>query len=63
MVGTDRIMVNSAGDWGRSDPTAVPEFILEMRRRGHAEAIIRKIVYENPLTFWKQANNWQDWEA
>lgn len=63
MVGTDRIMVNSAGDWGRSDPTAVPEFILEMRRRGHAEAIIRKIVYDNPLSFWKQANNWQDWEA
>ena len=37
MVGTDRIMANSAGDWGKSDPLAVPELILEMRRRGHAE--------------------------
>ena len=35
MVGTDRIMANSAGDWGKSDPLAVPEFILEMKRRGH----------------------------
>ena len=42
-------MVNSAGDWGHSDPLAVPEFIFEMRRRGHDEALIRKVVYENPL--------------
>jgi predicted metal-dependent TIM-barrel fold hydrolase len=56
--GPDRIMANSAGDWGRSDPLAVPELIQELKRRGHPEATIRKIVYENPLTFWRQANNW-----
>ena len=39
MYGTERIMVNSAGDWGHSDPLAVPEFIFEMRRRGHDEAL------------------------
>ena len=33
MYGTERIMVNSAGDWGHSDPLAVPEFIFEMRSR------------------------------
>ena len=38
MVGTERIMANSAGDWGKSDPLAVPELIQEMRRRGHTEA-------------------------
>src|SRR3954454_23070673 len=54
MVGTDRIMANSAGDWGKSNPLAVPEFILEMKRRGHPESGIRKIVYENPLAFWRQ---------
>ncbi len=59
MVGTDRIMANSAGDWGRSDPMAVPELIQELRRRGHAESVIRKVVYENPLEFWRQSNNWQ----
>ncbi len=51
MVGTDRIMANSAGDWGKSDPLAVPELILEMKRRGHAEEAIRKVVYDNPLSF------------
>src|SRR6187431_2616815 len=44
MVGTDRIMANSAGDWGKSDPLAVPEFIQAMRRRGHPDSVIRKLV-------------------
>ena len=61
MVGTDRIMANSAGDWGKSDPLAVPELIQEMKRRGHPESTIKKVVYDNPLAFWKQANNWMDW--
>ena len=61
MVGTDRIMVNSAGDWGKSDPLAVPEFIQEMKRRGHPESTIRKVVFDNPLNFWRQSNNWKEW--
>jgi uncharacterized protein len=54
MYGTDRVMVNSAGDWGHSDPLAVPEFIFEMRARGHDEPTIRKVVYDNPLAFFSQ---------
>jgi predicted metal-dependent TIM-barrel fold hydrolase len=50
--GTNRLLVNSAGDWGHSDPLAVPELIFEMRRRGHDEAIIRTIVHDNPLAFF-----------
>jgi hypothetical protein len=53
--GPERLMVNSAGDWGPSKPTAVPDFILEMRRRGHPESLIRKIVYDNPLEFFSQS--------
>ena len=54
LYGTERVMVNSAGDWGHSDPLAVPEFIFEMRRRGHDESIVRKIVHDNPLSFFSQ---------
>ncbi len=50
--GPERLLVNSAGDWGPSKPTAVPDFIMEMRRRGHAESLIRRVVYENPLQFF-----------
>jgi len=60
MVGLDRIMVNSAGDWGKSDPLAVPEFILEMRRRGHPESAIKKVVFENPLEFFRQSRRWHE---
>jgi predicted metal-dependent TIM-barrel fold hydrolase len=54
MYGAERILVNSAGDWGHSDPLAVPEFIFEMRSRGHDERLVRKVVADNPLTFFSQ---------
>lgn len=57
MYGPERLMANSAGDWGPSKPTAVPDLILEMRRRGHGERLIRKVVYENPLEFFSQSRN------
>jgi hypothetical protein len=34
-----------------------------MKRRGHAEDVVRKVVYENPLAFWRLSNRWQEWEA
>ncbi len=48
IYGPERLLVNSAGDWGPSKPTAVPDFILAMRKRGHEEPLIRRMVYENP---------------
>jgi hypothetical protein len=55
MYGADRILINSSADWGPSDPLAVPAFIQAMRRRGHADSLIRRLVYENPLTFFNQS--------
>ncbi|MGD0516029.1 MAG: TatD family hydrolase [Thermoguttaceae bacterium] len=55
IYGPDRILVNSSADWGPSDPLAVPKFIAVMRGRGHAESLIRRIVYDNPLKFFKQS--------
>jgi len=55
--GTERICVASACDWGPSDPLAVPRFIMEMRRRGHDEELIRTVVYDNPVAFLSQAQH------
>lgn len=55
--GPERLCANSAGDWGPSKPTAIPDLILEMRRRGHPESLIRKITYDNPLTFFQQSRS------
>lgn len=58
--GVERVLVNSAGDWGKSDPLAVPELIQELKRRGHPQSLITRLVYENPLAFWKQSRHWRD---
>lgn len=55
--GDERIMVNSAGDWGPSNPLAVPDFIQEMRKRGHSDTKIKKVVYDNPIQFFSQSKN------
>lgn len=53
--GPARLCINSACDWGPSDPLAVPAFALEMRRRGHTEASIRRLVLGNPAAFLGQS--------
>jgi uncharacterized protein len=59
MYGSERICVASACDWGPSEPLAIPRFALEMRRRGHSEGLIRKIVYDNPVEFLSQSPKFQ----
>ncbi len=53
--GTERIMANSAGDWGASNPMNLPDFIRALSARGHDERTIHKLVYENPLRFFSQS--------
>ena len=54
MYGTDQIWMNCACDWGISDPLAVPKAVFEMRRRGHSQETIDKVVYANPHAFMSQ---------
>ena len=49
--GADRICVAGACDWGPSDAIAVPRFIMEMRRRRHPDALIKRVVFDNPVQF------------
>jgi predicted metal-dependent TIM-barrel fold hydrolase len=53
--GTSRIIVNSAADWGISDPLKVPKTIAVMRQDGIPEEAIRNIVWDNPLAFFGQS--------
>jgi predicted metal-dependent TIM-barrel fold hydrolase len=55
MYGAERLWINSAGDWGHSDPLAVPKAILEMRRRGHAAETVEQISFGNPARFLGQS--------
>jgi predicted metal-dependent TIM-barrel fold hydrolase len=53
--GTDRMVVNSACDWGKSDPLKVPRLALLMRQKGFAEDEIEKVVWKNPVGFFAQS--------
>jgi len=53
--GSDRILINSAADWGVSDPLKVSKTVELLRQSGVSEADIERIVWENPLTFFGQS--------
>ena len=53
--GTDRILVNSAADWGVSDPLKVSKTAALMRESGIAEPDVETIVWKNPVTFFAQS--------
>ncbi len=50
--GPERIIVNSACDWGVSDPLAVPKTAHLMARRGIAADVIHQVVYANALAVY-----------
>src|SRR5512140_915505 len=52
--GSERLWMNSACDWGVSVPLAVPYAALELRRRGHSDQAIDRMIYTNPVEFMRQ---------
>src|SRR5215472_16709694 len=55
IYGNERLWLNSACDWGVSDPLAVPKTALEMKRRGHLAAAVEKVIFQNPKKFLSQS--------
>lgn len=55
--GTERILINSAADWGISDPLKVPKTVEAMLAAGIAEEDVRRVVWDNPAQFFAQSGN------
>lgn len=53
--GTERIMINSAADWGISDPLAVPKTAALMKDMGISDEAIRMVTYQNAITAFAQS--------
>ncbi len=53
--GSERILVNSAADWGISDPLKVPKTRDAMRAAGIADATLARIFWDNPIAFFAQS--------
>ena len=50
--GPERIIVDSACDWGVSDPLAVPKTAMLMAQRGIPAQVIRQVTYDNALAVY-----------
>lgn len=53
--GTEKVLVNSAADWGISDPLKVAKTAAKMSEAGYSEDDIDKIVWRNPVEFFEQS--------
>src|SRR6476661_381773 len=53
--GTERIMINSAADWGISDPLAVPKTAALMKDYSISDEDIKLITYSNAITAFAQS--------
>ena len=53
--GAERIMINSAADWGISDPLAVPKTAALMKQQGISDETIRMVTYQNAIAAFGQS--------
>ncbi|MCM0150097.1 TatD family hydrolase [Photobacterium galatheae] len=53
--GLEKMVVNSAADWGCSDPLKVPKTGAAMKDAGFSEAEITRVLFENPIDFFAQS--------
>lgn len=52
--GIERMIVNSAADWGVSDPLMVPRTATKLEQAGVARERIEQLVWDNPIAFFAQ---------
>lgn len=57
--GDERMIVNGSADWGVSDPLSLVKVVDFLRRDGHAESTIRKLVFDNANAFYGQTARWR----
>ncbi|MBM7821248.1 putative metal-dependent TIM-barrel fold hydrolase [Cellulosimicrobium cellulans] len=55
--GTERMIVNSAADWGRSDPLKTLKTGRAMLAAGFTEDDVDKVLWRNPVEFYGQSGN------
>jgi uncharacterized protein len=53
--GLDRVVVNSAADWGRSDPLTTVRTAEAMLAAGFTEDDVEQVFWTNPITFYGQS--------
>lgn len=50
--GTERVLVNSAADWGKSDPLKTRKVADAMLKAGFSEDDVDLVLWRNPVAFY-----------
>ncbi|MDD9205715.1 hydrolase TatD, partial [Georgenia sp. 10Sc9-8] len=53
--GLERVLVNSAADWGRSDPLLTARTGEAMLAAGFTDEDVDTVLWENPVSFYGQS--------
>ena len=53
--GLEKMVVNSAADWGCSDPLKVPKTGAAMKAAGFSDREIEQVLFDNPIDFFAQS--------
>ncbi len=53
--GCDKMLINSAADWGPSDPLMVPHTLELMKNDGFTARDVKKIAWDNPFKFFSKS--------
>jgi len=54
-IGLERVLINSAADWGRSDPLKTLRTGRLMLESGFSEADVDRVLWQNPVAFYGQS--------
>ena len=57
--GSERMIVDGSADWGISDPLSLVRVVDHMKRDGHDDATIHRLVFANAQAFYSQSPNWK----
>ncbi|MBI5724001.1 MAG: TatD family hydrolase [Planctomycetes bacterium] len=57
--GPERMIVDGSADWGVSDPLSLPKTVEFMQADGHSADTIKKLVFDNAMTFYSQCTKWK----
>jgi len=57
--GADKMIVDGSADWGVSDPLSLVKVVEHLRKDGHGEDVIQKLVHDNAMAFYGHSPNWK----
>ncbi len=57
--GIEKLVANSAADWGVADPCSIPKVAEAMGKNGFTKRQVEQFVFDNPLRFYGQSGRFE----